>query len=360
MPDDIVDRIYEAAFVPELWRSVLDVLVEHSKSASAGMMVFRQSPVPQIVATEFIEPALRNFTAKNGWQKTQAVHHVLDIPPAAFIFDADYYPPEILATNTLRIEAIHGLGIGGQIGTAIPMPTKENVLLTFDRWLRHERPTETELAFLNSMRPHLARAGLIAARLGVERARGAVEIMEQLGLPAAVLTGRGRLVASNALLERANDIFVSHPSRAIALTDVEANMLLQTAIDEILADTNAAVRSIPVRATETRPATVVHVLPLRRAAHDVFSGGDVIIAATEIRLHDPGPPVSLLMGLFDLTPAEARIASSLAAGKTLQESAKNQSIQVTTARSYLEGIFRKTGTHRQSELVALLRGMHAL
>ncbi len=105
---------------------------------------------------------------------------------------------------------------------------------------------------------------------------------------------------------------------------------------------------------------VVHVLPLRRAAHDIFAGGDVLIAATEVSLNVGGPPVNLMMGLFDLTPAEARLAGGLAAGATLAETAVSQGIQVTTARSYLGQILRKTGTHQQSQLVALLKSAQPL
>ena len=67
------------------------------------------------------------------------------------------------------------------------------------------------------------------------------------------------------------------------------------------------------------------------------------------------PDLALLRGLFDLTPKEARLAASLACGRSLKEAAGHQAIQVSTARSYLEEILRKTGTHQQSQLVALLK-----
>ena len=61
------------------------------------------------------------------------------------------------------------------------------------------------------------------------------------------------------------------------------------------------------------------------------------------------------MGLFDLAPAEARLAAALASGKSLTTVAAQQGIKVSSARTYLAQIFRKTGTHQQSELVALLK-----
>jgi len=60
------------------------------------------------------------------------------------------------------------------------------------------------------------------------------------------------------------------------------------------------------------------------------------------------------MGLFDLTPAEARLAVALSTGQSLKQAAEAQEVKLKTSRSYLERIFAKTGVHQQSELVSLL------
>lgn len=58
--------------------------------------------------------------------------------------------------------------------------------------------------------------------------------------------------------------------------------------------------------------------------------------------------------LHGLTSSESRLAMALTAGLTLQQAAERQGITVKSARTYLERIFSKTGTARQSQLVALL------
>ena len=121
-----------------------------------------------------------------------------------------------------------------------------------------------------------------------------------------------------------------------------------------------AVRSIPVPARDDQPACVVHVLPLRRSAHDIFSGADILVAATTVSASNLVPSPGILMGLFDLTPAEVKLASALAGGHSLKSAAQQIGIQFSTARSYLDRIFRKTGTHQQSELVALLKSVQPL
>ncbi|RUM98807.1 hypothetical protein EET67_05835 [Pseudaminobacter arsenicus] len=58
---------------------------------------------------------------------------------------------------------------------------------------------------------------------------------------------------------------------------------------------------------------------------------------------------------FGLTPSEIRLCSVLAQNYTLKEAADTLSVTHETARQRLKTIFQKTGTNRQSELVALLK-----
>jgi DNA-binding CsgD family transcriptional regulator len=61
-----------------------------------------------------------------------------------------------------------------------------------------------------------------------------------------------------------------------------------------------------------------------------------------------------LAALFGLTPAEARLASLLAGGLSLQEAAEQLAIQLSTARGVLKSVFAKTGTRRQASLVSVI------
>lgn len=58
--------------------------------------------------------------------------------------------------------------------------------------------------------------------------------------------------------------------------------------------------------------------------------------------------------LHGLSGVERRLLAQLCAGLTVAESAERLRIKLETARAYLKQIFAKTGTHRQTELVALM------
>jgi DNA-binding CsgD family transcriptional regulator len=61
-----------------------------------------------------------------------------------------------------------------------------------------------------------------------------------------------------------------------------------------------------------------------------------------------------LQQLFGFTPGETRLANLLMAGKSMAESCDKLGIRLSTGCSHLRKMFKKTKTHRQGELVALL------
>ncbi|MEH6684553.1 MAG: helix-turn-helix transcriptional regulator [Qipengyuania sp.] len=68
-----------------------------------------------------------------------------------------------------------------------------------------------------------------------------------------------------------------------------------------------------------------------------------------------------LVDLFDLTPAEARLAWSLAQGLSITEAAQAHGLTVETARYYSKKIYAKTGARGQVDLVRnILTGVLAL
>jgi DNA-binding CsgD family transcriptional regulator len=61
-----------------------------------------------------------------------------------------------------------------------------------------------------------------------------------------------------------------------------------------------------------------------------------------------------LQQLFGFTPGETRLANLLMSGVSMADSCRELGICLSTGCSHLRKIFKKTKTHRQGELVALL------
>lgn len=64
-----------------------------------------------------------------------------------------------------------------------------------------------------------------------------------------------------------------------------------------------------------------------------------------------------LRQLFDLTPAESKVALMLCLGHTPKEVARDLHLSVATVRSHLASVLAKTGTSRQVELIRLLTSL---
>jgi DNA-binding CsgD family transcriptional regulator len=98
---------------------------------------------------------------------------------------------------------------------------------------------------------------------------------------------------------------------------------------------------------------VAHVIPIRGNARDLFVQCTGVLVMTPVSL-PKAPPIELIQSLFDLTPAEARVARSLVAGETVEEIASASGVSNNTVRSQVRGVLEKTGCRRQAEVVALL------
>ena len=72
------------------------------------------------------------------------------------------------------------------------------------------------------------------------------------------------------------------------------------------------------------------------------------------------PSMRQLMDVFDLAPAEARLARALASGESLDRYAAVNALAMSTVRTQMRAIFRKTETERQAEVVRLLGNIPAM
>lgn len=79
---------------------------------------------------------------------------------------------------------------------------------------------------------------------------------------------------------------------------------------------------------------------------------------------EPGAPADvdpyLLAMTFDLTPAESRLAALLVNGRSTEECATEIGVKISTVRTQLLSIFRKTGAGSQADLVRLVLSAAAI
>jgi DNA-binding CsgD family transcriptional regulator len=117
----------------------------------------------------------------------------------------------------------------------------------------------------------------------------------------------------------------------VTLNDRRADEMLGEALARIAVNDHSGVQSFPVRDGVTGALMVGHVLPIRLSARDIFARSAAVFVLMPVAAPS-SPPVELVMSLFDLTPAEARVARGLAAGKTVDDLAGDNGVSPNTVR----------------------------
>jgi DNA-binding CsgD family transcriptional regulator len=351
----LVDRIYECAFVPELWPEILAKLA-HLGGAMSGWLCISNGNVLRWAASSEEARADLQPLMESGWiPRSERFNRQLRAKQTGFIPDRTLYNSlEEMRNDPAYRDILYPRGMGWASGTAIALPTGDNMVIALERAYDQGSASSAVLATLNEVHSHLARASFVAARMQLERARAATQVLALLGIPALVFSDSGKTLAANQLIETLSGFILWRAQDRIALRDARADALLRDAIATADRDDTPSVRSFPVR--NAGSAMIAHVVPIRGAARDIFSRCAAMLMLTPVTRPE-APPVELIRSLFDLTPTEARVARGLAAGQTVKGIAAESGTSTNTVRSHVKVVLTKTGYSRQSDMVALLNGL---
>lgn len=216
--------------------------------------------------------------------------------------------------------------------------------------------TAEDLLAGHTLLKHLSQAFRLTFDL--ERARrqhaALIDGLEAIGQSIALLSAVGKvLYASPGFLSGMTGLFSIRNDRLTANHPRENNPL-EAAIRHAAKPDGVGDVVILHRKGSWQPVLLkVQPLPERIEATSSEARARVLI-----QLHDPAqrraPAWSVVVRLYDLTPAELRLCQALHTGQTLSDYCDGQQISQATARTQLHNVFRKTGTKRQSELMAML------
>lgn len=355
MDVNVIEQIYESAFAPDLWPEVLDNLAQSVEAPGGSLLIYR-GDVLHWTASPGVRLGVEMATAQNWMNRGRFMTRLLGAANAGFVTESDIFTEDELTDEPIYRDFWRPTGFGWNVGAAIPLPTGENVIFSLNRLYKRGPVEPVFVERLDVLRPHIARSVLISARLQLERARAAGEALALIGLPALVLDERGKVLYANSLIEALTGVLRWRARDRIALTDIAADALMREAIERLHRHDAQPICSFPLRDAEGVAVKVAHIAPVRRSALDIFPRCAAVLILTPVAAPD-APPIELLQSLFDLTPAEARVARGLASGAAAEDIAKSGGVSVNTIRTQLRGVLEKTGCSRQAEVVALLAGV---
>ncbi len=346
---ELADRIYEAAVLPEFWPAVMRGFAEVAESRHAIVIATGDQKYDWVGSSRLMEDMAQEvYKYPGGHERTR---RLLAAPHSGFLTDLDLFTESELNNEPLYADYLFPNGLGRGLATVVRVPGGETIV--FHAEGDHALgPVGAGLRQrLNDLRPHLARSSLISARLSFERARTAVETLSGIGLAACAATQAGTVLVANAEFDASSSLWTTRGNERIALLDRRADAMLYEALGAIA--TGLGVRSVPLVARRGAPAAVLHVVPIRRAAHDLFGHASAILVLTKAS-SSPTQATPLLQALFDLSPIEAAIAARVAAGQTAELIALADGKSIDTVRNQLKSVLDKTGCRRQADLARLL------
>ncbi|MDF3214500.1 MULTISPECIES: helix-turn-helix transcriptional regulator [Mesorhizobium] len=242
-------------------------------------------------------------------------------------------------------------------------------MLSIDRGPGQETFGADDIDLLRKIVPHMRRAGQIGQQL--EKTSALASAFSHLPFGVFLINGHQQIAQRNAAAEA----MLSRPDSPLRLRDgtiaaasaedtQELERLVADACslhDGVMPGVGGTLLVPSDRRQSDLARLVLSVAPFVDArAYGLASERCAVVMVTEVARRIPDGFELHVRELFDLTPAEARLATELASGRSLKEVAAASNITVKTGRTYLERIFAKTETRQQSELVALLKSTEPL
>jgi DNA-binding CsgD family transcriptional regulator len=179
--------------------------------------------------------------------------------------------------------------------------------------------------------------------------------LETLAVGVALVDAEAKVLFANATMERilrAGDGLAAPRGRLVANPAAAAQLLVRAIGEAVLVQQGKGGGSggefSLLRRTGRPLSVLVSPLPKEQSLASGRATAIVVVSDPDLQVL---PPVRAVAGVYGLTPAEARLAMALLAGRCLADYAAEQEISLNTAKYHLKQVFTKTGHTRQADLL---------
>ena len=248
------------------------------------------------------------------------------------------------------------------VGSTLGETNRHRLMWSVQRTPNQGHAQDDDIRLFELLKPHVARSLILADQLGTLRSQQRFNSAVLEALPQAVfaLDANGTLLFANApgrdLLAAADGISVTS-GRLQTLLPRDQALLDSIIRGAIVSSSGSSSGWVSISRRSRRLAYAVFVAPLHGAEEELTAAAAKVL----VIVHDPAAhrcaDEQMLTSLYGLTGAEARLASALSGGHSLESAAVLLCIRPSTARAHLKAVFRKVGINRQQDLVRLLASL---
>jgi DNA-binding CsgD family transcriptional regulator/GAF domain-containing protein len=312
---------------------------------------------------ESIKPRAGNMYADGMY----ALDPFVNLPAGRVVTLDEYIGNDTLRASEFYLSCLKPSGIFHIAGIDLLLQDGFKASLRLTRGAEDRAFKNSDREFLQRLVPHLERAIAIHARFArIETERSLYDrTMAQLSLGTIILDEHRHVMRMNRIAENllAQKDGVRLLENQIHLDRSQDNARLRSIItDAIDAQRHGQTQLVQAMAIARGQKTPGHGraplnMVIRPVTQTEFSDGQGC-PSVALFLSDPELPMQastdILAQLFDLTPAESRLALQLTNGASLEEASSELGISRNTARAHLRSIFAKTGVTQQTMLVSLI------
>lgn len=226
--------------------------------------------------------------------------------------------------------------------------------------------SSTQTAMIESLLPHVRQFARVRDVLADARALGSTleELLENARSSVIQLDRRARIVAANdrargllrqdaGLSDLGGFLHASIPGENDALQRLLAGALPPHGVP-------ACAGSMTIGRPDARTRLVVDVTPVIGREWDVRARRVAALVLIVDPASRPRIDTALVAEALDLTPAESRLATMVACGRTVRQIAATTGRTENTVRWHLKKIFRKQRIARQADLVRRVLALEGL
>ena len=181
---------------------------------------------------------------------------------------------------------------------------------------------------------------------------GLLEAFGLVGSGAIMFGGDGHVMSTNPAAERMFGSGIALVNGHLVAADRASNIALQALLLAMKSPRASRAGQRIAIARRGAPPLLAHGISIDRLSIECGDTAGLLVLVDPLSRREP--TAAVLQQVFNLTPAEARLASGLGKGLDLQEISDLHGVSVGTLRVQLKSVFSKTQTKRQAQLVVLL------
>jgi len=299
-----------------------------------------------------------------------ALDPFVNLPVGRVVTLDEYMGSDTLHASEFYLNCLKPTGIFHIAGIDLLLADGLKASLRLTRDVEGRAFTNADREFLQRLVPHLERAITIHARFARSETERSLfdHTMAQLSLGTIILDEHRHVMHMNRIAEHllAQKDGVRLLENQIHLDRSQDNARLRTMLGDAIEAQRSKqaqlVQAIVIPRSKRGPAGEPLTrsplnMVIRPVTQTEWSDGQRCPSVV-LFLSDPELPMqastNILAQLFDLTPAESRLALQLTNGASLEDASGELGISRNTARAHLRAIFAKTGVTQQTMLVSLI------